>query len=315
MNRHELADTTSLHLAALEAGRNRFFEKSVESLPFRAHLEAVQLDPLPGPSLGAHEVPANTLVGRVDPAYLIYRWKGAQHPTIIYNHGNLERPFDMSSKSKNTFRTVLATGTREIDANLIVVRAPFHRMATKEYLQRMGRIDNFLAMMAVSTALVEQIVFECRQGGCRRILVAGISLGGTVTNLHRTYCNSADLYVPLLAGASQGDTFTLSAYRRLLGKAGRQNPEAVQDLLNFTSEFLRIGDCNVFPLLARYDQYVPLAFQEECYMDRPVRIMERGHITAALAAGLLRQHIVDVLNGQTPGMQDQLSPLPPAQTD
>ena len=312
MNRHEFADWTSLRLAALEAGRNRFFERSVESLPFRAHLEAAHLDPLPGPSLGAHEVPASTLVGRVDPAYLIYRWQGAQHPTIIYNHGNLERPFDMSSKSKNTFRTVLATGTREIDANLIVVRAPFHRMTTKDYLRRMGKIESFLTMMAASSALVEQIVFECRQGGCDRILVAGISLGGTVTNLHRTYYNSADLYVPLLAGASQGDTFTLSAYRRLLGKAGRQNPEAVQDLLNFTSEFLQVRDNNVFPLLARYDQYVPLAFQEECYMNRPVRIMERGHITAALSSDLLRKHIVDVLKGQAPGLDAHPTSSPPA---
>ena len=310
MNRHELADMVSLNLAALEVGRTRFFEHTVESPPFRAHLEAVRLDPLPGPTLGAHEVPASTLVGRVDAAYLIYRWKGATYPTIIYHHGNRERTFEMSSRSKNTFRTILAAGTREIDANLVAIRAPFHRMPTREYLQRMGTIENFLAMLAASTALVEQIVYECRQGGCGQILVAGISLGGIVANLHRTYRNSADLYVPMLAGATQGDTFTLSAYSRLMGRAGRHNPEAVQDLLNFTSEFLRVGDNNVFPLLARYDQYVPFELQEDCYVDRPVRVMERGHITAALSPDLLRRHVVDVLKGQAPGLDEQPVPMP-----
>ena len=304
MNRHELADLISLNLAGLEAGRTRFFEQTVESLPFRAHLEAVRLDPLPGPMLGAHEVPTSTLVGTVDAAYLIYRWKGAAYPTIIYHHGNRERTFEMSGKSKNTFRTILANGTREIDANLVAIRAPFHRMATREYLQRMGTIENFLAMLAASTALIERIVYECREGGCNRIMVAGLSLGGTVANLHRTYHNTADLYVPMLAGATQGDTFTVSAYRRLLGRAGRHHPEAVQELLNFTSEYLRVRDNNVFPLLARYDQYVPFELQEECYVDRPVRVMERGHITTALSPELLRRHVVDVLQGQVPTRND-----------
>jgi len=301
MNRHEFADLFSLQMATLEAGRTRFFERSVESKSFKSHLDAVQLDPLPGPSLGPHEVPASSLVGRVDPGYLVYRWQGSSFPTIIYHHGNLERPFEMSGNAKNTFRTVLAVGTREIEANLLVVRAPFHRMAVREYLQRMGRIENFVAMLAVSTALVEQIVRECREGGCRQILVAGISLGGTVTNLHRTHFSSADAYVPMLAGTAQGDMFTQSAYRRLLGKAGRRNPEIVQELLNFTHEYLRVRDHNVFPLLARYDRYVPFERQEECYSDHPVRVMERGHITAALSPKLLRRHIVDVLKGETPG--------------
>jgi len=300
MNRHEFADLFSLQMATLEAGRTRFFERSVESKPFKSHLEAVQLDPLPGPSLGPHEVPAGSLVGRVDPAYLVYRWQGSRFPTIIYHHVSHERPFEMAGNSKNTFRAVLAVGTREVEANLLVVRAPFHRMAVREYLQRMGRIENFVAMLAVSTALVEQIVRECREGGCGQILVAGISLGGTVANLHRTHFNSADAYVPMLAGTTQGDTFTRSAYRRLLGKAGRRNPEMVQELLNFTHEYLRVRDYNVFPLLARYDQYVPFEWQEECYADLPVRVMERGHITAALSPKLLRRHIVDVLNGETP---------------
>lgn len=304
MNRHELADVVSLRLAALEAGRTRFFESSVEGRPFEEHLSAVHLDALPGPSLGPHEVPSGSLVGRVDSAYFVYRWNGASHPTVVYHHGNREDPFDMTSHSKNTFKAVLADGEREIDANLIVVRAPFHRMPTRDYLQRMGQIQNFMAMMAASTELVEQIVQECHEGGCSQIVVAGMGLGGVVANLHRTYHNSANLYVPMLAGTTQGNTFTMSGYRLLMGKAGRRQPEIVQDLLNFTGEFLRVRDDNVFPLLARYDQYVPFEQQEECYADLPVRVMERGHITAALSPKLLRRHVVDVLQGQVPTRND-----------
>ena len=78
MNRHELADVASLRLAAIDAGRARFFESSVDSRPFEEHLDAVHLDALPGPSLGPHEVPAGSLVGRVDSAYLVYRWNDIQ---------------------------------------------------------------------------------------------------------------------------------------------------------------------------------------------------------------------------------------------
>ncbi len=300
MNRHAFVDLFALHMAALETGRDRFFQRTVESAPMREHLSHVHLQPPPELTHGRHELSADTLVGRVDPAFFVYHWRGPTFPTIIYHHGNQERPFDFGSRSKNTFRSILAADARRIEANLIVVRAPFHRWPTRDYMRRMGDLTNFMAMLATSVRLIDALLRVCREEGSPRIMVAGISLGGLVTNLHRAYCDTADLYVPLLAGAEHGDVFTSSAYRRLLGKQGRRHPELVRELLNFEADYQKVKTDNVFPLLARYDQYIVFERQRECYENRPVRVMERGHITAALSSALLRQHIIDVLKGDVP---------------
>ncbi|MCK5212990.1 MAG: alpha/beta hydrolase family protein, partial [Dehalococcoidia bacterium] len=274
---------------------------NAKSAAISEHLQAVRFASTVDLAKGTHEMPADTLSGRVDPAFLVYQWRGNAFPTIIYHHGNQEHPFALDGNTKNTFRTVLVDGARDIPANLIVVRAPFHRWPVRDYLRRMGDIANYSAMLATSTMLVDQLTSACHSVGSSPVLVSGISLGGVIANLHRTYYNTADLYVPLLAGAAQGDVFTSSPYRRLVGGQGRRHPQLVQGLLNFEDDFQKVKSDNVFPLLARYDQYVVLERQRACYECRPIRIMERGHISATLSPLLLRHHMADVLQGDVPG--------------
>ena len=302
MNQHVFLDLFTLRMAALQAGRDRFFHHNAKSAPLAEHLKAVRFASPPDLTRGPHEMPADTLAGRVDPAFLVQQWRGNSFPTIIYHHGNQEHPFELKGSARNTFRTVLADGARDIDANLIAIRAPFHRWPTRDYLRRMGDITNFIAMLATSVNLIDQIVSACHDIGSSPVMVSGISLGGTTTNLHRTYYNTADLYVPLLAGAAQGDVFTSTPYRRLVGGQGRRHPELVQELLNFDDDYQKVATDNVFPLLARYDQYVVFERQSTCYEYCPIRIMERGHFTAALSPTLLRQHIADVLHGNVPSL-------------
>jgi hypothetical protein len=96
---------------------------------------------------------------------------------------------------------VLMGYRQPIPANLIMLRAPFHR-ASSDYMARVVGLSSFVAMLAVPVVLVEQLINSLKQKAVHRVLVTGISLGGWVTNLHRTYFNSADRYVPLLAGAA-----------------------------------------------------------------------------------------------------------------
>ncbi|MBN1856447.1 MAG: alpha/beta hydrolase family protein [Dehalococcoidia bacterium] len=300
MNQHVLLDLFVLQMAAVQSGRDRFFRSSVRSAPITEHLQAVRFVSTPELTPGTHEMPADSLAGRVDPAFLVYKWQGNSSPTIIFHHGNQEHPFEMGGSARNTFRTVLADGAREIPANLIAIRAPYHRWPTRDYLRRMGDISNFAAMLSASVSLVDSIVEACHDLGSSPVVVSGIGLGGTVTNLHRTYYNTADLYVPLLAGAALGNVFTSSLYRRLVGGQGRRHPELVRELLDFEDDYQKVKTNNVFPLLARHDQYALLDRQSTCYEYHPIRIMERGHFTAALSPLLLRQHVADVLQGNVP---------------
>ena len=65
-------------------------------------------------------------------------------------------------------------------------------------------------LLSVSVKLIEALVQYLKSEGNGKIMVLGISLGGWVTNLHRSFYNSADIYVPIFAGAALGEVFVTS---------------------------------------------------------------------------------------------------------
>lgn len=294
INIHTIVDEYTVSLAALLAGNNKFFEASVSSPSLEEHLQAITLDMPEITGEGYYEVPAETLVGRLDPAFHVARWLGSTHPTVIYHHGNNERPFDYGPLSKNTFKNILLNDQGTVKANLISLRAPYH-VSLKEYMTRMRDLVHFAAMLMVSVRLVEHLVDWSQAQGSRLALVSGISLGGWVTNLHRACYSSADVYVPLMAGAALGEVFCTSAYRRLAGRAARENPDAVRALLNFEDDYGRAKAGNVYPLLARYDRIIEYDRQSSVYGQHAIAVIDKGHTTGVLAADDLRQHIREQL--------------------
>jgi len=293
MNVHFLLDYLTVQIAALLTGKNKFFTRSIESPTFKEHLDKTFLQ-LPEFELtGQYEIPAETLAGRLDPAFQVVQWQGENFPTIIYHHGNNERPFDFRKLAKNTFRDIFLSSEKRINANLIVLRAPFHNSSSKEYQQKMTELSNFTAMIAVSVKLVEQLVGHLKNK--YKVFVCGISLGGWVTNLHRAYFNTADGYIPLLAGAALDDVFLTSIYRKLTGKRALENQEVIRKILNFEDDFEKVKKNNVFPLQAFYDGIIRFEPQKRSYGAQFVNIIEKGHVTAALAPALLRRHIEGVM--------------------
>lgn len=278
----------------------RYFSSSVDSPSFAEHLAAVELDLPLIQGEGYYEIPAISLAGPLDPAFQIAQWRGSEFPILIYHHGNNERPFDYGAASKNTFKNIFLAKKDSIPANLIALRAPYHR-SLKDYSKEMTHLSNFMAMLAVSTVLVDSLVRLAHERLISPIVVAGISLGGWVTNLHRAYYGSADIYAPILAGAALEDVFLGSAYRALTGETALQNPEALRQALNFELQFLQAPETNVYPLLARHDQIIRLERQRLSYAKQPVTIINKGHLTAALASERLREHVLKRLIG--PGDQ------------
>jgi len=241
---------------------------------------------------GVYEVNAGTLVGRLTPAFWIVQWLGEEYPTILWHHGNAERPFEHRWFSHTSLKQIFLRASAPFPANLVALAAPFHRRSPIFYAEQLRDLAKFVAMLAVSTRLVEALIAYLKARTNSRVMVAGISLGGWVTNLHRAFYNTADLYVPLLAGAALDEVFTASLYRNLTGRLARENPGQLRAVLNFEPEFARIRDDNLFPLLARYDQIIHLERHRVCYGNRPITILEKGHITASLAHHALRTHLL-----------------------
>ena len=292
MNKHILFDKLTATIASAFVGK--FFSESIESPGYKEFLEDTTLS-VSSLEQGIHETEADTPVGKMDPAYYVAQWKGKAYPTIIYHHGNNERPFDFSRFAKNSFKNILMDSKKPIDANLIAIRAPFHNASLKEYQKKIKHLSNFVGIPSVSVKLVEEIIHRLKEQGSAPVLVSGISLGGWVTNLHRSYYNTADAYVPLLAGAALDHLFTDSGYRKMGGRIARENPEKIKEMLNFEGDFQKIKDDNVFPLLGKYDQYIKYERQRKSYSTDDIVVLETGHVTSFLAGKELRKHILTVM--------------------
>ncbi len=295
MNSHALIDSFPVVLAAALFRKSKLFRDSIESPAYEELLNSTVFKWPEIDGEGYYEVPADTLLGEQDPAFHIAQWKGDGLPTIIYHHGNNERPFNNMGFGKNTFKKIFLSKKDEIPANLIVIRAPHHR-CFRTYLQHMGRLSTLTALLSVSVKMVEALTeFAISKGS--RVVVSGISLGGWVINLHRTFFNSADLYIPLLAGTIPSDVFTNSIYSQLTASPAHENPSAMKYVLDFEKKFSRIAEKNVFPLLARYDQVMQFELQKESYGDHPIAVINKGHFTGSQAADALRRHILSHLLG------------------
>jgi hypothetical protein len=290
VNGHAILDRITAAAAAIGMGGNRFFDRRHDGTPIAEVTRCVALDPLILSGTGTHGVVASTPAGRLAAAYHVARWRGPGHPALVYLHGSGERPFDFSRSAKNTFRTVVLAADPGWDENLLVVRAPFHDGAPRDYARAMGDMANFTAMIATMVVLTERLTEALRAAGCGSVTVAGISLGGWATNLHAGCFGTADAYIPMLAGAALDDTFLRSAYARLTAAPALRDPVGVQRALNFESAFRDAPMDRVFPLLARHDQFIRHEAQAASYGGVPFSMIERGHVTAALSPGLLREH-------------------------
>jgi hypothetical protein len=300
MNKHIFFDNLTANIGALVSGSRKFFAENTGSPTFQELITSIELSVLEINSEGTYEVRAKSkIAGESDPAFRVEKWLGTDHPTIIYHHGNNERPFDYRKGAKNSFKDIFMKARNKFAANLIAVRAPFHNGSLKEYQQKMLHLLNFMTMISASVKLNETIIDKLREKSNAPVITCGISLGGWVTNLHRCYFNSSASYVPLLSGTYLGELFLNSKYRKLASNLVFQEPEKIRQLLNFNDDFRKVTGGNVYPLLAIYDRYIEYDVQIKSYKGHPVRTIENGHITGSLNIAALRNHILEVLQNST----------------
>lgn len=295
MNKHIFFDNLTATVGALVAGKRKFFANSIQSISLEEHVQDIELDVPPIKGEGIFEIQASGSAKNLDPAFRVARWLGGKHPTIIFHHGNNERPFDFRKTAKNTFYNIFINTVDQIDANLIVVRAPYHNGTLRMYQDKMVDLNNFAGMIAASVKLNEAIIQQLKTDSEAPVVTAGISLGGWVTNLHRGLYNTSDAYVPLMAGTFLGELFIRSKYSKMASPKALNSPEVIRRVLNFDAVFKRQNSHNVFPLLARYDQFIQYEVQKESYNGFEIKTVDTGHVTGAMNSQLFRKHITEVL--------------------
>ncbi len=292
---HEFFDKYSVAVASLLLKNATWFNKSIESPTFDEQLDSIELAVPAITGEGYYEVEGTYAGGKIDPAFHIVRFIGWDKPTLIYHHGNNEQPFNYGFASKNTFKTVILANKDQFAVNIINLRAPFHNSGMRHYLDKIGYLSEFTALLSASAKLIQQLVATAKSKSHGKVVVTGVSLGGWVTNLHRSYFNSADAYVPMFAGAALDELFLTSYYRKLASPLVAANPEEVTKILNFEKQFTSRRKDNVFPLLAKYDRIIEYERQKRCYGSTPIKIIEKGHVTGALTSTLLCEHVLNAL--------------------
>jgi hypothetical protein len=260
------------------------------SAPLRDHLGAVELRMPPLGVAGRYRLTARTMVGDVEAGF---RWRpasSANRPVLIFHHGLGEMPYD------HTFRWIFGRHT-PVDAHLVAVRAPFHRSHI-DCCRGLASLDRFMAMCAVSIALIETLRRTFVERGAPGSVVAGISLGGFVTLLHHLSYGTASRYAPLLAGPDLAHTMLSTPCRGFLAAQALAEPERLAARLDFRQAFEARDARRVVPLLARYDIWMPCAFHRAAYAAGavPVATTDRGHMTGAWAFSAMRAHLMSVLH-------------------
>lgn len=286
LNRHGLIDTVAISAGALFFPG--YFRNKVESASFEEHLKEVYVIVPELKEENEYNITASTLVGELDAAVRMAQWKGEDYPTVIYHHGAMEIPYDYG------FKNIFPLDKMELPVNLFLIRAPFHTQR-KSFMKGMVATENWLAMMAVSIRVIDQVIGQVRSKSDKKILLGGTSLGGYISNLHHIHFNTADVYTPLLAGLAMHDTFLNSVYRKAVDEFPKSQPELMTQLFDFQPAFEQSGHehNNVFPLLGKHDAIIRFEVQRDSYAGLEVETIEKGHTTGALSYEALRNHMLE----------------------
>jgi len=293
LNIHALIDSTIVALTKKFAGKRRLFSENVESPKISELVRSINFDIPEIKTVGLYKVEIDTPVGRMTPQFFVHKWFGSNYPTYIYHHGNSERPLKIRPFARNTFYKIFVKEKPPVQANLIALVSPLHVLPASEMQKRYKDIRNITSSLSATAVLVQKIVDQLRSNGSGKVTVSGISLGGFVTNMHRAFFNTADIYIPILAGAALGDVFIRSEFAVLTSDLFKENREKIRNIMNFDEEFMERTDRNVFPMLGRFDRFIDLDTHVKCYGSHPLKIVDRGHATAAFSAGMLRDHVFE----------------------
>lgn len=258
-----------LLLAAVRLLGKPFFAESVESADFDTHMAATKVA-APAIVRGYQDVLAHTLAGPLTAGIKVLHWADDHAPVILHHQGGGEEPFDHIISQA-------FPQDRPSPVNVVAIRTPCQG-SRRELETSFTRLEVYLAMMASVVQLTEALLQSRSLSRSRRTVVSGYSLGGFVANRHHLLFNSADVYVPFMAGARHAEIFlsTVPAAR-----SARRQPEILRSRLDFAAAWAERAHTNVFPVMGRHDRLNRLDVQGPSYGDRPLEVWDGGHLYGA----------------------------------
>lgn len=147
----------------------------------------------------------------------------------------------------------------------------YHHGSGESDYTAVGRIDRWVFLLSASVRLTKALATHLTKRGCSRLVCAGLSLGGWITNLHHPYFDTCDVYNPVFAGAALHDLFTESIYLKLFASSARDAG----------------------------DRFIRFERQAGIYRPDQMTVIERGHTTGALAYRPLAGHLGRLLRPTT----------------
>jgi len=276
-NWHKLQDRILLLLTKVVG--EKFFKTSIETADFEDHIAAVDFDLPDITGLGEHHLKVQSLQGQVETSFKVLKWTGPEAPTVIYHQGGAEIPYYYTAAR-------MYPEDMETPYNVIAVRAPFQQ-THKEMKVAFRHLSNYLTMMAIPVVMTEKLITSASlKGGVK--IVSGYSLGGFVTNRHHMMYDTAEAYVPFMAGTCHGDIFLTTVPASKIAVA---QPDYIRQKLNFDAEWQKKKHPNVFPVLGEKDLLNKLEMQLPSYGDMPVDIWEGAHMYGVIRPHLIREKI------------------------
>lgn len=286
MNRYSFLDKVSMHIGSKIAGKHTYFCDGIESKSIEEMLTSIHVASPTIKGEGFYRVRISYEQLDLEAGFRIAQWVGESYPTIIYHHGAAEGSYDRS------FKSILARKMTMIKANIIGIQAIFNH-SNREFMESIGTLSNYVLLLSSSTALIEHIIRKLTPPGSGKYIVTGTSLGGFITNLHACFFNSADVYLPLLAGARLGDVFTHSAYSLVTSSKIQNCPEKIHKVLNFDQKFRKCNQEKIFPVLGKYDQIIIYDVHKQDFLEKNIKTIPYGHASGATKFDFLRAHILE----------------------
>ncbi len=273
---------------SLYGERVRFFREGADSAPITDIAGRLDMEFTNPTRNGEYRIPVRYKSMEGIARYSLIHRAGGDRPTLIYHHGSGETNYTAR------IRKILPASVRS-EFNLIALSVPFNRNM-KEYIHGIGSLERFAFLVASSVRLIEDLGQWLRSQGSGKTVVSGISLGGWICNLHFAIYTSLDEYRPIFAGAALDHVFLETVYRKQVSRRAFENPSALTRVLNFEKSFSAQKNDRVFPLLARYDQFIRYERQKGIYRENQLRLLDKGHITGAMDIKSLRDHLLEGLS-------------------
>ncbi len=285
MNIHVLTDKLAIEKARLAGKKKRYFREEIESASIKEHIKATHIEIHDIDFKGENMIDAITAQGSVNCFFKVTHWRGFDFPTLLFTHYRGDRPYYRRLES------LFVPGEYSYDFNMIATGSPFN-YDHWEYVKAMGRLCGYVRKLAVTAVLNERILQYLKKLSRKKIVVAGTSFGGWVSNVHKAYFNTADEYRPILAGTKPDEMFLNSYFNRMVAECVQLFAKKVSNALDFDLDFRISGNDNVFPLLAKYDQFVEYEKQKGCFRPENITLVDKGHHTALQDKRLIRKHIL-----------------------